>query len=206
MTNLRQWCQYNGKLASLMTKVLVCIVFGYAIVTTSYMRLTSTKQLPATTVIDPGYGLVKAIASRASSDRYIVLAMVDESFTDMAINLHEASFRPNHIDNYLFVGVGNSTCEVLARHSLACFHYVNDPDAERASMFGTAEFNRKLNIRTEMILEALDANFTVLHTDVDVSFLSNPVNEIKVTFCFNTRRKSLVTTKFATLCIFFSSV
>ena len=184
MTNVRYCCQYNRKFCRIMTKVLACVVVTYAIVMKSYVRLTSTKQLPATSVIDSGYGLVKAIASRASSDRYIVLAMVDESFTDMAINLHEASFRPNHIDNYLFVGVGNSTCEVVARHSLACFHYVNDPDAHHSSTFGTVEFFRKMNIRTDMILEALDGNFTVLHTDLDVSFLSNPMNEIKVKSLF----------------------
>jgi len=32
-----------------------------------------------------------------------------------------------------------------------------------------------------MIIEALTANFSVIHTDMDVAFLSNPVSEIKVT-------------------------
>jgi len=124
--------------------------------------------------------LVEAIAGRANQDRYIVLAMVDEAFSDMALNLYEASFAPHHIDNYLFVGVGNSTCNVLHRQSLACFSYVADPSAREASEFGDTNFLRKMNIRTDMIIEALTANFTVVHTDLDVSFLANPFNEIKV--------------------------
>ena len=31
-----------------------------------------------------------------------------------------------------------------------------------------------------MILEALAANFTVVHSDTDVAFLSNPLSAIKV--------------------------
>ena len=125
-------------------------------------------------------GLVEAIAARASQDRYIILALVDESFVDMAINLHEASLKPHYIDNYLFVGVGNLSCDVLHRQSLACFHYVNDPSAGKASDYGTVNFARKVNIRNDMISEAINANFTVVTTDVDVAFLGNPLDEIKV--------------------------
>ena len=124
---------------------------------------------------------MEAIASRAGEDRYIVLAMVDEAFVDMAMNFHESSLGRHHIDNYLFVGVGNSSCDVLYEHSMACFPYVDDPNAREASEFGDTDFIRKMNIRTDMILEALDANFTVVHTDLDVSFLANPLPEIKVT-------------------------
>jgi len=123
---------------------------------------------------------MKAISARASQDRYILLAMTDEAYADFAINFHEASLEPYHIDNYLFVGVGNSTCDVLHRHSLACYHYVNDPSAHRESSYGSADFTRKMNIRTDMILEALDANFTVVHSDVDVAFLADPFPELRV--------------------------
>ena len=136
---------------------------------------------PSTSAVNYS-SLTDAIASRASEDRYIVLAMVDDAFTDMAMNFHEASLSKHHIDNYLFVGVGNSSCDVLYRHSVACFHYVDDPSAGEASDFGHSDFIRKMNIRTDMILEALAANFTVVHTDVDVSFLANPLPEIKASF------------------------
>jgi len=126
--------------------------------------------------------LVEAIAARASQARYVILAMVDEAFTDMALNFHEVSLAPHHIDNYLFVGVGNSTCDGLYRQSLACFHYGDDPSASEASEFGDTDFIRKMNFRTDMILEALDANFTVVHSDLDVIFLGNPFDEIKVIY------------------------
>ena len=145
----------------------------------SYMNqlLKTTEPVHANTLVD-------AIAVRASKDRYIVLAMVDEAFTDMASNLYETSFKQHHITNYLFVGVGNSTCHVLRRRSLECFYYVNDPSACHSSDYGNSDFIRKMKIRTDMILEALYANFTVVHTDLDVCFLHNPLDEIKVMhFC-----------------------
>ena len=126
--------------------------------------------------------LVEAITARASNDRYIVLSMVDESFTDMAINFYETNLRPNNIGNYLFIGIGIAACCILYRESLACFHYADDPSAGDASAFGTADFNRKVNIKSDLIWESLTANFTVLLCDVDVIILQNPFDEIRVRF------------------------
>ena len=158
---------------------LLCIALvAFITVNTKLEMMASDQPLNRTAV---GYWSLKdAIASRAGADRYIVLAMVDSAFTDMALNFHEASLGRHRIDNYLFVGVGNSTCDVLRRYSLACFHYVDDPSAGEASDFGHEDFVRKMNIRTDMILEALAANFSVVHSDLDVSFLANPLQEIKV--------------------------
>ena len=52
-----------------------------------------------------------ALARQASHDGYIVLALVDAAFVDMAINLYLTSLRPNGIDNFLFVGVGRRVCD-----------------------------------------------------------------------------------------------
>jgi len=123
---------------------------------------------------------VSALTARADADRCIVLTMTDEAFTDMAINFYEASLRAHYIDNFLFVGVGRKTCEILTNLWIPCFYYVDDPKADTASSFGQPDFIRKVNIRTDMILEALAANFTVIHTDTDVAFLSNPLGEMKV--------------------------
>ena len=121
-----------------------------------------------------------AISARADTDNYIVLAMIDEAFIDMAINFYEASLRAHHVDNFLFVGVGRKTCRRLSRLSIPCFYYADDASAHQASSFGQQEFKRKMNIRTDMILEALSANFTIVHSDTDVAFLANPLAEIKV--------------------------
>jgi len=158
--------------------VLACVTMSYIII---YMK-TSTQ---SGNVIPPPLrvkytNLVDAVTARASHDRYIVLAMVDESFTDMAINLYETSLRPNSINNYLFVGVGNATCGILHRQSLACVHYINVPGSDKPSDWATVAFNRKVIIKSDIIWEALSANFTVLLTDVDVIMLDNPFDEIKV--------------------------
>jgi len=124
---------------------------------------------------------VQALEARADAERYIVLAMTDEGFADMAINFHEASLQAHHIDNFLFVGVGRKTCEILK--NIPCFYYTDDPNEGKASSYGQRDYVRKMNIRTDMILEALAANFTVIHTDTDIAFLSNPLPEIKVIMC-----------------------
>ena len=124
-----------------------------------------------------------ALTARADEDRYVILAMTDEAFVDMAVNFYEASLRPHHVHNFLFVGVGRKTCEILTSLLIPCFYYADDPKAGQASSYKQTDFLRKMNIRTEMILEALAANFTVIHTDTDVAFLANPLAEIKVIVC-----------------------
>jgi len=68
----------------------------------------------------------------------------------------------------------------LANMSMPCFYYADDPSAGEASSFGQRAFKRKMNIRTDMILEALAANFSVIHSDTDIAFLGDPLSEIKV--------------------------
>jgi len=123
---------------------------------------------------------VQALSSRADSDRYIILVMSDEAYVDMAINFYEASLVPHHVDNFLFVGVGRKTCEILANLSIPCFYFADDPSANKVSSYGQQAFKRKMNIRTDMILEALAANFTVIHSDTDIAFLDDPVKYVKV--------------------------
>jgi len=122
---------------------------------------------------------LQALTARADSDRYVILTMVDESFSDMAINFYEASLRAHHIDNFLFVGVGRTTCEILTSKSIPCFYYADDSDASRPSDYLSKSFNRKVNIRDTTILEALAANFTVINSDADIAFLRNPLRHLK---------------------------
>jgi len=126
--------------------------------------------------------LSEALRARADSDGYIILAMIDETFTDMALNFHEASLDAHSVDNFLFVGLGRNACQILQRSQppVACFYYAEDPGAGRASSYGQQEFKRKMNVRTDMILEALAANYSVIHSDTDVAFLSNPLEPVKV--------------------------
>ena len=123
---------------------------------------------------------VSALAAWADEDRYVMLIMADVGFIDMAINFYEASLRAHDVDNFLFVGIGREICQIFKNMSVPCFHYVNDSTSGKSSTFGERNFFRKMNYRTDMILEALEANFTVIHTDADVAFLDNPVKDMKV--------------------------
>jgi len=69
---------------------------------------------------------VLTLTKCATPDRFIVLALVDTAFVDMAINLYESSLKPNKIDNFLFVGAGEKACEMLQNASLPCYHYTED--------------------------------------------------------------------------------
>jgi hypothetical protein len=124
-----------------------------------------------------------AVKSRADSSGFIVLAMVDLSFVDMAVNLFETSFQRRGIQNFLFAAIGKDTCRALTSSGVpeaACVFYADDPMANNASRYGSPDFLRKTNMRTQMIMDALAANVTVLQTDVDVAFFTNPISELKV--------------------------
>jgi len=153
-------------------------ILVYQIVTTPLVR----SQTPCKHSDNRTY--VHALIRNSSPDRYIILALVDAAFVDMAVCLYETSLRPNGIDNFLFVGVGRRTCEMMANASTSsncpCYHYVDDVATEKASVYMSSDFIRKMNIRTDMIIEALTAGFTVLHTDLDVVFFRNPLPHLKV--------------------------
>ena len=112
--------------------------------------------------------------------RVIILAMLDSSFVEMAVNLHETSFKKYSISNYLFMGSGSLACQELLKRRINCFYYTDDPNSNKSNSYGSEQFIRKMNIRTEMIIETLEAGFTVLHTDLDVVFLKNPFLHIEV--------------------------
>ena len=90
------------------------------------------------------------------------------------------SFQPNAVDNFLFIGANRKSCEILGNKSLPCYRYTEDEAASVASKYKSPDFIRKMNIRTEMILDALEAGFNVVHTDLDVVFFKNPLTELKV--------------------------
>ena len=121
-----------------------------------------------------------ALSLRADADRFVILAMTDEGYIDIAINFYKTSLRAHHIDNFLFVGVGEKSCEILMNTSIPCFYYADDPSAHKFTQHGGGAFNRKMRIRTHFMIDALEANYTVIHCDTDVIFLRNPLPHLKV--------------------------
>lgn len=151
--------------------VAVCVYLVY--------EMTSSSSSNDWIEVCPRAEYVLSLTQHATADRFIVLALVDAAFVDMAVNLYESSLKPFGIENFLFVGAGRRACEILANASLPCFHYTEDKDTEVPSTYRSPDFIRKMNIRTDMILDALTVDFTVLHTDLDVVFLKNPIPDLR---------------------------
>lgn len=122
----------------------------------------------------PGY-LAALVARTSPGNRTILLAMVDVAFADLAVNFYLMSLLPHGITNFLFVGASHGACDLPRAAGAACFPFREDPDSGTASLYLSKNFLRKMNIRSEMILEALWGGFTVIHTDLDVAFLRNPL-------------------------------
>ena len=167
-------------MTTLHRKFCYAIVYGVALFVLSYILVYQMTTPYKTEVHCANNDFVLALAERASPDRFVVVALVDTAFADMAINLYEASLRPTGVDNFLFVGAGRRACEILGNASLPCFTYAEDITADVASVYMSQDFIRKMNIRTNMILDATEAGFTVLHTDLDVFFLRNPLPDLRV--------------------------
>ena len=121
---------------------------------------------------------INALKSVTSSRRSVLLALVDQAYATMAVNFFLTSIRPYNIENYLILTMNSETCKFIKTYGVKnCFQYRNFSSAN-ASKFGSKEFNDKMNIRTDMILEALEADITVLHSDTDVKFFQNPFKTV----------------------------
>ena len=120
----------------------------------------------------------EALAARASPSKQIILSLMDMATYPMAMNFWEASLLPYDIENYLFVSSNRKACLLMVEQGLPCFLYMEDRDGDRMSIYMSVDFKRKMNIRTYMILEALHLGYNVLHTDLDVVWFSNPLDDI----------------------------
>ncbi|ESO03318.1 hypothetical protein HELRODRAFT_173604 [Helobdella robusta] len=114
-----------------------------------------------------------------TDQRFIILALTDNAFFDMALNLYLTSFQKFGITNFLFVGVGKIACQNLLNLNIQCYYFTEASNSNESMAYGSRQFALKVNIRTDMIIEALKANYVVLHTDVDVMFLNNPMPYIE---------------------------
>ena len=67
---------------------------------------------------------VDVLASRSSADKFIILAMADYPFRDMAMNLYETSFKKHNIENFLFIANGKEVVRLYERAipTLFCLH------------------------------------------------------------------------------------
>ena len=120
----------------------------------------------------------KELKSKADSKNVIMLAFVDFSFVEMAINLHEYSLKRLNIQNYLFVCSDHDAYEVLRRRGTNVFLYPHAIDSNIPSLFGTSQFKLKVRIKHKILTAAVMLGFKTLLTDVDVVFFSNPIPQL----------------------------
>lgn len=114
----------------------------------------------------------------ASDDHWIMLALIDQGCLDMAVNFYKSSIQKFAITNYLFIGANQETCSRIHQFNINCFVYKTDKDAGKPSVYLSKDFLRKMNIRTYLILDALQLGYNILHTDVDMTFLKNPFKDM----------------------------
>ena len=122
---------------------------------------------------------LESLAERASPDKDVIIAYVDSAFIDMALNFHATSLTRHKITNYLFISSDYKCCDVLREYGLPCYVHKLDKSSDQASKYGSRDFIRKMNYRTDVILEALENRYTVLHTDTDMVFMKNPFDYLR---------------------------
>ena len=145
----------------------------------SSLQRVAPKSTSASTVAEVDLNEYKAQLTRYSSkDKVLILALVDTSFLDMTYNFYETSISKFNITNYLLIASDHQACEKLAASNIHCYVYMTDKNAATATVYRSRAFNQKMNIRTFMILDALKLGFTVLHTDVDIVFLKEPLRDL----------------------------
>ena len=132
-------------------------------------------QAPPTNPTTP---FVRALQDVSYKNRTVLLSLVDEGFVTMAINFYLTSIKPHKIENYLILTMHNETCRKLAVYKINCFKYRDCPGGHKSDEVGTPQFIEKMNVRTDMMIEALQAGISVLHSDTDVIFMKSPFYHI----------------------------
>ena len=149
-----------------------------------------------------------AVLARTSAEGVIFIAAVDFSFTTLAANLYETSFRRLNITNYLFVGLDAHVCDALQRAAsvavagsatsdaaastdggsggddeIACVRYLDDADGANSSDWGSTAFRRKTHYKTRIVLAVLRLGVVVVIVDVDIVFFRDPLPFLGCTSC-----------------------
>ena len=113
----------------------------------------------------------------ANNDKTVILAVVDNSYVEMAINLL-GYFHGKNIRNFLFICTDEESALRLKRYGIYPFLYENALVSKTASVFRSIEFKKKTAIKIKMVTAALMLGFNALLTDVDIVFLRNPIPHI----------------------------
>ena len=117
----------------------------------------------------------KLLEEKSNDDKLIILAYVDFSYIEMAINLYQYSLKRLNITNFVFVCSEMDAVHALKRKGIDSFLYTHDVDSSEPSDFGTEEFKEKISIKQKIITAAVMLGFKTLLTDIDIVFLRDPI-------------------------------
>lgn len=124
----------------------------------------------------------RAIRNASQDHGVVVLVYVDLSYLDLAWNFYVTSIEPHPTlrRSVLFVTTTPGVCRRLERLSVGCHVYrVQIPKSGSPAVYDTSNFIDKMNIRLDMITDALRLGTILLHTDVDVTFFEDPLPVIE---------------------------
>ena len=121
------------------------------------------------------YNEYKLLLSRkADENKTIIIATVDLSFINMAINMFKTSFKKFNITNYIFACSHPKVTDILASRGIKAVTLWVDYQGNETSDYSSKAFNRKTGYKTLATAIALSLGFRVFLTDVDVIFLKSP--------------------------------
>ena len=115
-------------------------------------------------------------ATRYAVDKKIIISVIDSAYIEMALNFWESSLVKFGIINYLFICLNEKAKSLLPREANECLVIEKHTNAENYTQFGTAQFNQKVMIKTEISLRLLEMGYSVIISDADIFFLKNPMS------------------------------
>ena len=116
----------------------------------------------------------KALWGRAN-DGVIILSVVDSRYSTFALNFYKTSLQKFGLTNYLMVCIDTESYRTLTQQGLYCIlDTAKNSNLPSSGNFGSAGYIAKTNLKTLLVLQALQLGLTVLVSDLDVVLLQNP--------------------------------
>ncbi len=124
-----------------------------------------------------------------AENRSIILSFVEDNDIDFALNFIETSLYKHNLDNILFFAYSRNTCDMFYQLGFHCYNLASLKGMHAHTSVNTnpnkiQEISKKTHfIKSQIILQILMLNFTVLLSDVDVIYLKNPFHHFNCSAC-----------------------
>ena len=140
--------------------------------------------------ISPKSDFPGALAKVADNTKTVIISVVDDALKEFALNFYDGSVVKLHLTSHLFVCMDPESRDFLARHKIPCFFYDVPYDivlllngSKVSADFGSHSYYIKTNMKTLIVLDALQRGFNVLLIDVDIVLFKNPFPYFQCSTC-----------------------